>query len=177
MDKYKLKFTRLQEEIIRFLMKKTGEEFSLREIAKALKVSPTAISKAIKPLKKLITIKPSAMNISLTQINRNNPYIIQLKKIQNQKEILESNLINILKETFPGTTIILFGSYARGEDTINSDIDLAILGKEKIINLQEQEEYLERKINIQFYKNLDEIHKHLKENIYNGIILAGGIQL
>ena len=92
--------------------------------------------------------------------------------------IYESKLIDFLYEKFPEATIILFGSYSYGEDTINSDIDIAIIGtKEKDINLTEFEKKLEHNISINFYDNLHKINKHLRNNILNGIILKGGIEL
>ena len=39
------------------------------------------------------------------------------------------------------------------------------------------EKILERKINISFYSSFEGIHKHLKENLCNGIVLFGGIRL
>lgn len=52
MDTYKLKRVRLQSEIDGFLGIKTRQNFAPRTIAKALKVSPTAISNAVKELEK-----------------------------------------------------------------------------------------------------------------------------
>ena len=52
MDIYKLKFTRLQNEILRFLCIKSGMSFNLRGLANHLKVSLTAVSKALKLLEK-----------------------------------------------------------------------------------------------------------------------------
>jgi len=36
---------------------------------------------------------------------------------------------------------------------------------------------LAKEIRLQFYTDLKSINKNLKENIYNGILLAGGIEL
>ena len=57
MEIYKLKFTQLQNEIFRVLCIKTGEKMSQRQIAKILKVSPTAVSKSIGHLEKEHLIK------------------------------------------------------------------------------------------------------------------------
>lgn len=179
--KYKLKFTKLQNEIFRLLCIKAGERLNQRNIAKLLDVSPTAIAKAIKELKKDLLIKINKdknMNLNLIELNRDSQKILELKKIKNLEMIYESRLIDYLEETFPGTTIILFGSYSRGEDTTKSDIDIAIIGsKEKEINIEKYEQFLERIIRINFYKNLKEIDKNLKENILNGIVFVGGIEL
>ena len=72
----------------------------------------------------------------------------------------------------------MFGSYSRGEDTITSDIDLAVIGrKEKSTRIEEYEKILKRKIIINFYPSFKNIHKHLKESILNGIILSGSVDL
>ena len=61
---------------------------------------------------------------------------------------------------------------------LKSDIDIAVIGrKEKQVGLIKFEKELERKININFYDSFKNIHKHLKENLCNGIILIGGVEL
>jgi predicted nucleotidyltransferase len=92
--------------------------------------------------------------------------------------IYESGIVDFLEEKFPGTVIILFGSYSYGEDTVKSDIDLAVVGaKEKSANLEKYEEFLERKININTYKTFKEINKNLRDNLLNGTVLAGRVSL
>mgnify|MGYP003987829595 FL=1 len=101
-----------------------------------------------------------------------------LKRVDNLKQIYESKLLECLEQEFAGSTIILFGSYSRGEDTENSDTDIAIIGrKEKKINLNKYEKLLDRRINLNFYESFSKIHKNLKENLFNGIVLSGGIEL
>ena len=92
--------------------------------------------------------------------------------------ILKVRHDEFLQENLPGCTIILFGSYGRGEDTIKSDIDIAIIGsKKKEVNLIGFEKILERAIFLHFYDSLKQINKNLKESIHNGIVLVGGIEL
>ncbi len=181
MDIYKLKFTRLQNEIIRLLCINAGKSINQRNIAKKLGVSPTAIAKALKELERDELIKKdkdSLMNLNLITLNRNNEKSIQLKRIENLKIIYQSEMIAYLEENFIGSTLILFGSYSTGEDTIRSDIDLAVIGsRPKVINIQSYEKLLERKINLQFYSSFKEINKNLKTNLYNGIVLSGAIDL
>ena len=179
MDIYKLKFTRLQNEIFRLLCIKTGRKLNQRIIANFLKVSPTAVAKALKGLEKeqLIKIEKSkTMNLNLIELNRDNPKAIAMKRVENLKLIYESGLADFLESKFPGCTIIIFGSYSLGEDIISSDIDLAIIGsKKKDINLTKFEMLLERTILINFFENLRKINKNLRENIINGITLYWSI--
>jgi len=180
MDMYKLKFTKLQNEIFRLLCIKSGTSLNQRKIASLLGVSPTAISKSIKSLEKnnLIKInKEEAMNLVSVRFNREDSRAVALKRAENLEMIYESGLVEFLGK-FSGASIILFGSYSYGEDTMESDIDIAIVGsKRKDIDVKVFEKLLEREIIINFYKSFKEIHKHLKENICNGIVLKGGIEL
>lgn len=181
MDIYKVKFTVLQEEILKFLFVKSGMGFTARAIAKALKVSQTAIAKSLKGLEKeeLIDVKKDKESKRLNiQLNKENSNVFHLKRAENLKIIYESGIAEFLCENFPGTTIILYGSYSYGEDTINSDIDIAIIGtKEKEIDLLRYEKLLERRIHCNFFENFGGIHINLKNNIINGIILNGSVEL
>jgi len=185
MDMYKLKWTRLQSEIFRFLCIKSGEQLNQRTIAKALHVSPTSIAKALILLEKsdLIKInKNNKMNLNLVELNRDNPNAIDMKRIENLKMIYESGIVKFLTDNLPGSSIILFGSYSRGEDVFTkenpSDIDIAIVGrKAQEIDLINFNKILEREVILNFYISFKEIHKHLKDNILNGIILSGGVDL
>ena len=87
-------------------------------------------------------------------------------------------MVKFLEDNFPGGVVILFGSYSYGEDTINSDIDIAIIErKEKKVNLEKFEKFLKRDIRINFYEDFNKIHKNLRSNIFNGIVLIGRIGL
>lgn len=181
MDMYKLKWTRLQNEIFRLLCINAGVRLNQREIARKLRVSATAISKAISDLEKeeiIIRKKEGNINLNLIELNRDKEEIIQLKRIENLKILYESEILRFLEDKFPGSIIILFGSYSYGEDTAESDIDIAIIGcKEKEIDLEKFEKLLEKEIRINFYDNFEKIHKNLRSNLFNGIILKGGIEL
>lgn len=179
MDIYEPKFTQLQQLIFRLLCVKNGSYLNKRNIAKLLNFSPTAVAKALPLLEKenYIISEKNSIGILIT-LNNQDQKTIELKRVENLKIIYETRLNEHLEEKFPGSTIILFGSYSRGEDTTSSDIDIAIIGsKPKEINLKAYEKELERTINLQFYPRFNTIHKNLQENICNGIILAGGINL
>lgn len=175
------KLTSLQEGILRFLFLHAGKEFTARAIAINLGVSQPAISKALPNLAKenfLIVIKDKESKRLSIKLNRDDPRIWQIKRVDNLRQIYESGLSTFLEDSFPGALIVLFGSYSYGEDVYSSDIDLAIIGsKEKTINLEKFNKIFEKKININFYNSLDQINKNLRSNIINGIILSGRIAL
>jgi predicted nucleotidyltransferase len=177
----KLKLTILQQEILRLLFIKLGESLNQRRIANLLDVSPPAVMKALPKLEKLnlITIQQDKESKRWSiQLNRDNNKSLQLKRVDNLKLMYESGLVDYLEEEFAGGTIILFGSYSKGEDTINSDIDLAIIErKDKLVHIEKFEKVLGREINLNFYDSWKKIHEHLRNNILNGIVLVGSIEL
>jgi len=179
MDTYKLNFTILELEIFSLLSLKAGEKLSQRDIAKELKVSPTAVANSVKKLigKNLIKLERTK-TINFISFNRDNPKAIELKRVENLKQIYLSEIHDFLEEKLAGATIILFGSYSKGEDTNTSDIDIAVIGrKDKVMDLKVFEKRLNRKININFYDSWKNIHKHLKNNILNGIVITGSVDL
>ena len=179
MDTYKLRWTRLQAETFSLLCLKAGEKLSQREIAKALKVSPTAVANSLKTLKNENLIKiEKTKTINFVSFNRDEKKAIELKRIENLRNIYLSGLLDFLKAPLAGATLILFGSYSLGEDTETSDIDLAVIGrKAKELDLEKFEAILNRKIYVNFYESWKKIHGHLKNNILNGILLEGGVEL
>ena len=179
MDMYKLKWTQLQLEVFALLCQKAGEKLSQREISKILKVSPTAVANSIKKLKNTELIKvEKTKTINFISFNRDNPRAIELKRVENLKNIYISGLSDYLERELAGSTIILFGSYSMGGDTNTSDVDIAVIGrKDKMLHLEEFEKFLNRKINVNFYDSWNKIHEHLKNNILNGILLHGGVEL
>ncbi|MEM3373583.1 MAG: nucleotidyltransferase domain-containing protein [Candidatus Woesearchaeota archaeon] len=174
----KHKLTLLQQEILKLLYKKAGLSLNQRQIAKSLNVSSPAVLKALPILKKLNYIiyeKDKETGRVSIKLNLENRDIINYKRAENLKQIYESGLFDCLEKEFPGSTIILFGSYSRGDDLVNSDIDIAVINtEEKKINLSKFEKVLERKINLNFFDSFQNINKYLKENLANGILLAGG---
>lgn len=180
-NKHKLKLTSLQEEILCLFYKKVEIKMHPRTIALLLDVSPPAISKAIPLLVEksfLILQKEKNSPRLLISLNRDNPLIIGLKRAENLKSLYESGFVLALYDQFPSATIILFGSYSFGEDTSTSDIDVAIIGAtQKEVDYSYFEKELERPIILDYYSSFQDIDKPLLNNILNGVILKGAVEL
>jgi len=173
-----MKNTDTKEKILELLFDFPTKRFYVREISRILKISAPSISKALKELEKEDMIKIERKFLHEIKANLDNADFKNLKRINNLKRIYLSGLFNFLDERFPLDTIILFGSYSRGEDIESSDIDIALIGsKERAMSLEKYEKLLERKINLQFYPGFKKIETNLKSNILNGITLKGGIDL
>jgi predicted nucleotidyltransferase/biotin operon repressor len=177
---YKLKLTILQQEVLRFLFMNAGSVFNARDLAIAVGVSQPAISKAIPTLGKqgLIVMSKDRKSKRLSiELNRENPLVIGMKRADNIRQIYESGLAEFLREKFPGCAVIVFGSFAKGEDVKKSDIDIAIVGtKNKTLNLTCFEKKLMKDVRINFYHSFKKISNELKGNIFGGILLSGWVE-
>jgi len=178
---YKQELTTLQQEILRLLFVKAGMSLNQRGIARMLGVTSPAVMKAIPKLEEegLLNVKQDEDSKRWSiELNRDNHKVLQLKRVDNLRQIYGSGLADFLEKEFAGATIILFGSYSRGDDTTTSDIDIAVIGrKDKNIELTSFDKTLERTVIINFYPSFKEIHKNLKENLFNGVVLVGGIEI
>ena len=184
MDKDKLKFTSwfagfagVQRSVMELLFDFPTTVFSEREMARQLDVSPTAIAKAVRRLEEagLASVKKKfLLDIRLAAENEK---VTEMKRVSNLGKLYSSGLVSFFSDNLPGATVVLFGSYACGEDTERSDIDLAVIGtEEKALKLESFEKTLRRRINVQFFGSR-KIDKNLKENIINGITLKGHVTL
>ena len=98
------------------------------------------------------------------------------KKMHNLSFLLESKLIEFIEEKLAPKCIVLFGSYSRGEDTENSDIDIFVECKKEELNVKSFEKNLGRKIELHFSESFASYPKELKNNIINGIVLTGFLE-
>jgi predicted nucleotidyltransferase len=179
---YKPELTNLQQGILSLLFAKPSTSFNMIRLSQFLDVSQPAIKKAIPLLDKKNLIKISQDKESKRYsiiLNRDNSEVIYMKRANNLEKIYLSELPSFLFDSIPGTTIILFGSYSRGEDSEDSDIDIAIIGtSEKEIKLSKFQKHLDKNIFLHFYNSFKDIKdENLKNNILNGIVLFGSVKL
>lgn len=176
---YKLKLTTLQQKILRLVFVKAGKSLNQRQMANLLGVSQPAVMKALPGLDDMVkAVQDKSTKRWSVELNRENHNVMQLKRADNLRLVYETGLADFLEREFAGSTVILFGSYSRGEDTVNSDIDVAIIGrKSKPVDFMAYEKMLERRINLNFYDSLQAVHKSLRENLCNGIVIAGSVEL
>ncbi|PIO00411.1 hypothetical protein COT72_01755 [archaeon CG10_big_fil_rev_8_21_14_0_10_43_11] len=117
-------------------------------------------------------------NVSFYTASRSEKYLLE-KKLYNIRQLHESGLIEYIRIELSNPAIVLFGSYARGEDTEESDIDIYIEtpSKNKAV-LAKYEKQLKRKIQVFQHKNIKEItNLHLANNIINGLTLNNYIEV
>ena len=120
-------------QVLNLFLDNADSEFYLREIARRLDISPSTAKIALDTLEKegLIKKKERA-NASFYRLNTDNQRCAELKKTKNLDFILKSGMIKKIEQENPTIiSITLFGSYAKGTNTSQSDIDLLIISQKK----------------------------------------------
>ncbi len=179
MNKHTKKFTKTEKEILDFLFKYPTASFRGRALAVKIKRPVSGVIKSARSLESQNLVKISKDFTLSIRLNRDNKETFILKRINNLKSLYQSGLVYYLSDKFPGSTIIIFGSYSYGEDTEESDIDIAIIGysEKHLDELARYSDKLKREVQLHFFKDIKSVHKNLKENIVNGIVLEGTIKL
>lgn len=101
--------------------------------------------------------------------NTENENFRKLKRIYNIFYL--SNITESIIKEFRPNAVVVFGSYSKGEDTEDSDIDIfvdSVVKKE--IDLEKFEKELGRNIHLHV-SEIKKVPDDLRKNIINGIIL------
>lgn len=154
------------------------EKLRVRQIERKVKIPLPSAIRYSKELEKEGFLKSIIISeIKVYAADRDSKVFISQKRMYNI--LLLNDLIEFLRKEYDNPTLILFGSYSRGEDTEESDIDIYIETKNKLkINLTNFEKDLKRKIQLFNYDKIDKIdNKELANNIINGITLNGFLEV
>lgn len=153
----------------------------LIEISKKANLSHTSTKKHLNDLKKLSIIneiieKKGSRKFPIFKAEINNKNYRRYKRIHNLLELERSNVISFLKDTLMPKSIVLFGSYLRGEDIEDSDIDIFVECKEEELDLLKFRKKLDRNVQLHFKENFKKYPSELKNNIINGLVLDGYLE-
>lgn len=152
----------------------------VRQIERELKLPLPSIIRYCKELEKEGVLKREKISeIYVYSADRASKRYLIEKRLFNFKLIFECGLVDYMINEYSNPVIILFGSYAKGEDIENSDIDLYIqTPSKKELKTEKFEKLLKRKVQFFIHSNLKQINNpHLVNNIINGIILNGFLEV
>ncbi len=152
----------------------------VRHIERELKLPLPSVIRYCKELENECILKKTVISgITFYSADRASKQYLIKKKLFNIKVLFESGLVDFLISEFHNPTIIVFGSYSKGEDTESSDIDLYIESSlHKKVNFDKHEKILNRNIQIFVHRNIHNIkNKELANNILNGVILNGYVEV
>jgi len=155
-----------------------NKDFSIRGIARDLKLSHATVIKYIFELLKLNLIKKKDETLYPTYYaNSENDKYKFYKKNKLVYLINESKVIDFIQKNTLASSIILFGSSSKGTFTEKSDIDIFVESEELNLDLLKFERILNRKINVLFEPDVNLLSKELRNNIVNGVVLYGFVKI
>lgn len=149
---------------------------SVREYAKIIKVSPPTASKTLSACHaENLLLKTSYRNYILFYANKQNQTFIDLSRVYWRTKLQE--LVSGIEKKAVNPTIVLFGSLSKAEAKPDSDVDLAVFAAKKEIGVSELEERIKRKIQIFWFKSLEDVKSaELANSIINGYALKGRLK-
>ncbi len=158
--------------IINYMGKNLEQSFTMHEFSKLIKVPYATFYRTIHEMKDLVKIQTIGKSKTVS-LNIKNPAIksyLTISSDEEKKEFLKKQpIINkITSELNTKDTVILFGSYAKGNERGSSDIDLLIINKDgkKTIYFSKYELLFKKKINAIFITK-SEFKQMLKEKEEN----------
>lgn len=158
--------------IINYIGKNLNHSFTMHEFSKLIKVPYATFYRTIQEMKDLVRIQIVGKSKSIS-LNTENPAIksyLTISSDEEKKEFLKKQpIINkIASELDTKDIVLLFGSYAKGNERAYSDMDMLIINKngKKTISFSKYELLFKKKINPIFVIK-SEFTKMLKEKEEN----------
>ena len=152
-------------------------EFHLREVAEISEVSPSTAKRFLDFYEASgFLVKERKANLVLFQADlENNSFRFMKVALFLFKA---RQLMDFLTEAYKGSSIILYGSCARGEDSPESDVDLLAVGRRaEKMDLTRYEDLLGRRINVIAFDSQEWEEKAEEDKAFYERILVDGIVL
>ena len=166
--------------ILRLFFEGPNERLHLREVARRVGLSATGAMKILRALEKegMLEKEQGAVTV-VYRGNYNNEKFMALKRSLNLYSLNYSGLVSELIDFFNiPECMVLFGSYAKGEDTRESDIDIAVMTNMKEYpQLDVYEGDLKRKISLHLINNIKNEEKDFINTLANGIVIYGYLEV
>jgi len=175
-----------KEKLLEILFEEPSKQFHIRLLARLAKINPNTVINISNLLLKeglISKYKDKDSHLTFIKANTENPYYKLKKQFFNIEKIYKSGLMDYFNEEFSYPTVILFGSYAKAENTRESDIDLFLITEEKKHpNLKIYEQKLNAEIQLfkhtkNEFENLKKSSPELINNIVNGYKLSGFLEV
>lgn len=163
--------------IKRKILSDPSKEYSVRELARALHVSPASVSKALKELEaKGIVLLKSVGRSKIYNANLESALCRQWKVLFNLELIRESSFLPECKKTLKNIlAITLYGSRAMGTNNTRSDYDFVIITATTTKKKPDPSNFaLDSEVNC-FVFSFAEWKKHAQKNtaFYNDVLFYG----
>jgi len=136
--------------VLSLFLENPHEGYYLRESARLLDMDPMTVRRSLKLLMEdgFLT-KVEDKNRTIYKANLGNPALRYLKISYNLSFLQEKDVANFIVDRMKSvTSIVLFGSFAKGENDENSDVDILTISMDKNKPTAALAELLERDVNL-----------------------------
>jgi len=173
MDLFRITKSKLREELLTLFFTNPNKKYYLRELERMLGFSVGNIRRELIKLESTgLFLSENKGNLVYYYLNQSYPLFKELKSIILKTSGVPKMLHNILDKFKDIDRAFIYGSFAKGEEREDSDIDLLIIGEvdeDKLIEVIDKlERKLQREINYAIYGKED-FNKKKKEG--NSFIL------
>lgn len=167
--------------VLELFIKNPYERYYLREMSRILGISPMTVKRALDLfVQERLLVREEFKNQILYKANMSSAAFKHLKTAYNLAWLEEKNIVDFLKEELPGlSSLVLYGSYAKGENDEKSDVDLLVISispKKRTFRLME---LIEKETSLLIFTPSEWVEQ-AKENrafyidvIIEGIVLYG----
>ncbi len=162
--------SKVRRQILKILFSSPDKEFYLSEIAKKIDASVGNCQRELeKMVRANVLTSQKKVNLRVYSVDRRNPFYRDLQNIINKTIGIEEEIRRMIRKISGVRFAFIFGSYAKGELSSVSDIDLFIIGKidedALIKKLTKSEKSIDREINYHIYSE-KEFKKKFRENSF-----------
>lgn len=164
--------------IMEIFFKHPDEKFHLRRLSRITGLSMPGVKKIAEKLEREGLLFSKRENVVKNFYASRNEKFLSIKRAYNMNSIFSSGLLDFLRDKYEEPeSIILFGSYSRGDDISKSDIDLAIItSKHPDVDVTPFEKKLDRKIEV-IEVRMKNAEKEFLNTLANGIVLHGFLRV
>ena len=157
------------------------QDHYLREISEKAGLSHTSVKKHLEDMERwgMIEVEKLERGERTYPIYKRveNDTFKLYKKLDVQDRLARSGLLEFIEENCNPDAMVLFGSAAYGEDIEGSDIDIYVQAASGEVDISTYEEEFNRRIQLHFKERLEDYPKELVNNIANGIVIYGYIEV
>jgi predicted nucleotidyltransferase len=165
----------IEAKIMELFFEYPRREFYLREVSREVGVSVGAAKKYLDRLvEKRLLLRRVVGNLYLFRSNREHPIFKQKMLAYNTEKLFDSGVVDRLLELEP-TSIILYGSFARGENDENSDIDVLVISEKK--DVPSFRGILDREVNVSVYSEAEWNNKAREDKAFYEQVIIYGVPL
>ncbi len=148
--------SRIRAKILGWLFTHPDESFFVRQVALILEEDPTNVSREMAKLEELGILRSKRTgNLKYFQTNQECSFFEELKGLVLKTSGVAGRIRDSLQRLGGIEFAFIYGSYAKGEEKADSDVDLLIIGDVDIdrldYNLRKLEKMLGREINYVLY--------------------------